>query len=60
MFVPAGRGLIERGGPYYKKTTSKRGAYHRVGVNNEVGFNRDFTVKQKPDWNFLKSTFGHM
>ena len=42
----------KKGGGLLKKTTSKQGAYQRGGVNSEVGFNGDFTVKQQPDYNF--------
>ena len=47
-----GEGVNRKGGPYYRKND-----FHTEGllegggggVNREVGFNRDFTVKQQPD-----------
>ena len=46
-----GGGVNRKGGPYYRKND-----FHTEGlleggggVNSEVGFNRDFTVKQQPD-----------
>ena len=44
-----GGGLIE-GGALLQKNDFQRGSLsERGGLNSEVGFNRDFTVKQQPD-----------
>ena len=54
-----GGGLIEEGALLQKNDFQRGGGLIREGgLNSEVGFNRYFTVKQQPDYNFLKSTFG--
>ena len=43
-------GVNRRGGLIAKKRLPKGGGLIREGgLNSEVGFNRDFTVKQQPD-----------
>ena len=45
-----GGGVNRKGGPYYRKNDfHTEGLLEGGGVNREVGFNRDFTVKQQPD-----------
>ena len=55
-------GVNRKGGLITKKRLLNGGLIREEGggVNSEVGFNRDFTVKQQPDQNFLMSTFGPM
>ena len=44
-----GGGVNRKGGPYYRKNDFHTGGLLEGGVNSEVGFNRDFAVKQQPD-----------
>ena len=54
-----GGGLIEGGALSQKNDFQRGGLSERGGgLNSDVGFNRDFTVKQQSDKHFLKSTFG--
>ena len=57
-----GGGVNRKGGLITKKRLLNGGLIREEGggVNSEVGLNRDFTVKQQPDQNFLMSTFGPM
>ena len=55
-----GGGVNRKGGSYYRKNDFHTEGLLEGGVNSEVGFNRDFTVKQQPDYNFLMSTFEPM
>ena len=49
-----GGGGLERGGALLQKNYFQTGGLIREGrINSEVGFNRDFTVKQQPDYNFF-------
>ena len=49
-----GRGGVRKGGRLITKKRLPNGGLIREGrINSEVGFNRDFTVKQQPDYNFF-------
>ena len=47
-------GGVRKGGRLITKKRLPNGGLIREGrINSEVGFNRDFTVKQQPDYNFF-------
>ena len=49
-----GKGGVRKGGSLItKKLLPNRGLIREGRINSEVGFNRDFTVKQQPDYNFF-------
>ena len=46
---PNGWVVNRRGGGLLQKNDFQTGGLLERGVNSEVGFNRDFTIKQQPD-----------